>query len=658
MLNRPVSSYLEKTYVSLFKMTPLHSAALKGDLAAVKEIIEKNPEQYSQLTAANISSKKVDEEDCQNLSATSALHYALLAYQYDVVKYLLAQPNCKNIIDHHAIPILELIAKLPDKQQASQFASTICKIKKTYLNDFDLYGETELHRACQQDKIELADLLLRAGADPNNNDGTAKETTPIQILAIRLKEASSADKVMQINKMISLLLDYQAKPEEIDKFGKNFFDYIAGSEDKLDPAIKLRLSSIWNKSSFDHIIERQVSPFTDEDKSKQSPAIENVALAVQLKRERRLAANLDYDCTVLYSREQFLQFLELTKLRAKVSIKPFQTHFILRPRKEHSPHVSGGQLEVDANGNVNVFWIETLGHEKLGQDQSTAAIETNKEIGELIRKQFPQATLYTVDNCIQSTPSGCQHLTMYIIEQLSAAKSKNKDLFHDLNLLYKETQDGFRIVPWNACPAYTGLPRITQSYDKPTKRISMKFEADQQPLNKELQNYEQAMKGHLISIAYLNFNTFYNTKRTKAGSHLKKGLETFDSTTVEQKRFLGFIDVVNRIPVNALSALLNVKLKEGKNNNWEISIPDQYNYKNMLQPNGTLEELNQQLKDMNKKISTDMFAYKNPNMLYQYAAIKVITDLVKNAKLELENKQSLDSKTKTGITKLIFGKKS
>ena len=103
------------------------------------------------------------------------------------------------------------------------------------------------------------------------------------------------------------------------------------TESKLDQQIKQRLSSSWRKSTRKEIekaaqIYRQTLPLSpNANKSNQSPSIENMALLTQLKKERRLANNSDYDCTVLNDREQLDVFLKFAKLRYAATGQPFHS---------------------------------------------------------------------------------------------------------------------------------------------------------------------------------------------------------------------------------------------------------------------------------------------------------------------------------------------
>ncbi len=639
MLNTTIDwSVLEASYGA----TPLHIAAFKGDKAAVTNILQESPQQFLQRTKPTHSANN----DIQRLSGATVLHYALLKYNYDIAEMLLKSPQCSEIIDmidEAGNSILDFIALLPDEKKAVSLAELALANKNIDVNycSSKYAQKTALHIACQNKNLELVRCLLHHGADPNILAGY-NPTTVLHELATALLRASEPSDIQKINEIISFLLLKGANPAQRNSFGETFIDYVLqhpSCEAKLNKEIKQQLT--WVRSTPEEIakaedIYNQTYPFLPNAKEiRQSPTLRNTALLVQLKRERRLANHYDYDCTVLNDRHQLKVFLEFAKLRFEATKQPFQTQFIIQPRSDSSGHVANGQLSFDAEGNPTVFWVDVLGH------NTRFPVDTkkfNKEIGELIHQHLAHTTLYTTDISIQDTESGCHNLTMYISEQLSVTDRKEKDLYGDLNTIHQKNkweEDNFRIIPWQECPAYTGIPRVIQSASKPQARMEQNLPEDQKPINKKGQHYKQIMDEALKRRKGKIVNTTYDTKRQKFGKYLNDALDKdYGTDTLKQKVLAGFTDIINRIPTDALLNKLDIQFISKDNDMWEISIPEHCRSKHFPQLKGTIGDLKNQLNFAYTNLYKDAFAFKDPNLLYQYAAIRAATAVVNDLELK------------------------
>ena len=285
--------------------------------------------------------------------------------------------------------------------------------------------------------------------------------------------------------------------------------------------------------------------------------------------------------------------------------------------------------------------VDTLGHADV-----SPAKKDNKAIGELIHQHFPNATLYTTDESIQSISTGCHNITMFISEQLSVATSRKKDLYADLNNIHqktKQTVDGYRIIPWRVCPAYTGIPRIIQSASKPQERIQKQLPKDKEAINKKGENYAEMMQPYLQRKEGRIVNTTYDTKRQKFGRYLTEALEQgYGTEALTQKRYAGFVEIANHIPVDALLKELNIQFieKDKEKGIWEISIPETYRSSFLPHLEGTISELKEQLNKEYARLSTDTSALKSQNLLYCYAAIRAATAMVNHLGSEEKIKQS------------------
>lgn len=300
----------------------------------------------------------------------------------------------------------------------------------------------------------------------------------------------------------------------------------------------------------------------------------------------------------------------------------------MRPRRGSSTHVANGQLNFDEYGNVDVFWVDTQGH-----NYSIKA--DNKAVGEIIHKHLPGATLYTTDTQMQSTETGCHIFALYISERLSAATQMKRNLFGDLKKIYEQSnrdEDGFRIIPWGKCPVYTGLPKIIHSASKPKARIKEGLEEDKTTVNKKNQNYQQEMKRLLVWRHGKKVNTYYDINRHKFGKHVKKAYEE-EYEMLNKKRLAAFTDLIDRIPVDALAEELAIKLVQ-QDGQWEIVVPRQYQGADLFDLKGTKTELAEKLEDVYNKIAANPYAIELPNFLFYYAAIQVSRAKVDSLKQE------------------------
>lgn len=457
-----------------------------------------------------------------------------------------------------------------------------------------------------------------------------------------------------------LLIKKGADPKKINSSGKNFFDIIIDDEDiepKLTSEIKAFLQVNWKKQSSEELQKaRATYPFLPETKPDmhRSP-LDIIALLVHLKKERRLANNSDYECTVLAERKQLDSFIQLAKLRFEATKIPFEIQFIMRPR-DRGIHIANGHLRFDNQGNTNVLWIDTLGHNDFGWPNFTRY--WTEEVMKTIRKHLPQAILYTTDITIQSTETGCQNIAMYVSEQLSIATRKQFDLFVDLNKIYQHNQreeNGIRIIPWAQCPAYTGIPRIIQSASKPLARIQEDLEEDQLSINKKGQNYQEAMKPYLVEKQGKIVNITYDTKRQKFGTHIAEAYENHYAE-LNKKRFSGFTDLVDRIPINALAKKLEIEITQQKDKTWKIAVSPQHQSSYLSNLQGTLLDLTLKLNEAYQNITTDKEAFTLPNFLFYYAAIRAIREQLRSLVLENE-KPLISGKAFAVATAGFFGAK-
>lgn len=631
-----------KDIKGIYKGTDLHVAANCGDLVEVEKILAEYPEQYKQLT--RLTKLNVDYAT-QSCYGATALHYALIGEQYAVVERLLQHPDCPkiiNIVNATGASILNLIVLLPDREIALNLAKLALDVKGIQVNNANsTLCSSPLYHASEMGNFEMARLLLDGGADPNVLGGPYRERLLNQ-LAKNLKYTDDITQINSFNALILLLIDRGADPKGFGRSGATFFDDVIGvtnCELKLDPKIKERLQDIWKISSSEELtkamdIYEVTRPFApDVTMNSPNPSLEDAALLVNLKKERKRAKGSDYECTVLYGREQLDSFIKLARLRFEATKQPFQIQFIVRPRKKSHQHVANGQLNFDALGNVNVFWVDTQGHNSSTKDD-------NRKVGEIIHKHLSDATLYTTDIQIQSTYTGCYIFALYISERLSAATQNKRDLFGDLKKIHEQSkreEDGFRIIPWGKCPVYTGLPKIIQSASKPKTRIKEGLEEDKTTVNKKNQNYQQEMKRFFLKGYGKAINSCYEVNRVKFGKYIKKAYEE-EYELLNKKTLAGFTDIIDRIPIDALVDELAIKLvKQG--DQWEIVVQKNPQGSYLSDLKGTKTELTEKLEDAYNQITAKPYSIEHPNFLFHYAAIQVSRAMVDS--LEPESKMAM-----------------
>ncbi|CEG58469.1 ankyrin repeat domain-containing protein [Legionella fallonii] len=293
--------------------TDLHVAAINGDLVEVERILAEHPEQYKQITRSERGGWDYVRLSC---SRATALHYALIQQWYSIAERLLQHTDCPiiiNIANSAGASILNLIVLLPDREQALNLAKLALDIKGIQVNNVNsnLFS-SPLYHASEMGNLEMVRLLLDRGADPNVVGGIHVRESLLNHLAEKLTHTDDIAKINSLNAMILLLIDRGADPKRFGQSGATFFDDVIGKKDiesKLDPKIKERLQDIWKISSAEEITKAKeiywaLQPFApDTGESFQSPSLEDTALLVNLKKERKRAKRSDYDCTVLYDRE-------------------------------------------------------------------------------------------------------------------------------------------------------------------------------------------------------------------------------------------------------------------------------------------------------------------------------------------------------------------
>lgn len=615
------------TIKNIYKGTDLHAAANLGDLLEVERVLAEHPEHYKHLTHPAPLDRDYKTKAC---SRATALHFALLGQQYAIAERLLQHPDCPkiiNIANSAGASILTLIVMLPDSEEALNLAKLAFDIKGIQVDNVNTnLFYSPLYHACEMGNFEMARLLLERGANPNVIGGLTEKVLLLNLLVRKLGYSNNINEINSLNELILLSIEKGADPMRYGPSGTNFFDEVIGKEkieSKLDPRVKEQLLDRWKISSPEETAKGNAIYYASlpfDSNAEVALSIEDTALLVNLKKARKHPKGSEYECTVLYSREQLESYIKLVRLRFQATKQPFQTQFIMRPRNV-STHVANGQLNFDADGNVNVFWVDTLGHDYAKYD--------NRVVGDIIHKQLPEATLYTTDTQMQSTETGCHIFALYISERLSAATQNNKDLFGDLKKIHEQSnkeEDGFRIIPWGKCPVYTGLPKIIHSASKPKARIKEGLEEDITTVNKKNQNYSQEMKRFFVKKNGKKVNSFYEINRQKFGKQIIHAYEE-EFEILNEKMLAGLTDIVNRVPVDELAEELGIKLiKQGEQ--WEIVIQKHLPGSYLSDLKGTKKELTVKLNDAYNTIQANLYTTSNPAMehpdfLFHYAAIHV-----------------------------------
>lgn len=630
----------------------LFKAAKCGDLEEVEKILNAQPELYT------YRKQSLDKQGHKS----TALHFSLLFKQDKLAEMLLKHPDSKKIINTTngaGEAILQLIVKLNNEAtlKLAKLALDVQGIDVNHTSHDSYHFQTALSLACLVGRTKTVDmdmvrLLLKRGADPNciiGNLQVAELFPLLNHLALQLKYADEKN-IKILNELMLLLIENGADPTRRGCDGQTFFDVVIGYniESKVMPTIKKHFQHLWKESSPEELekaaaLFRASLPFAPWTRAADySPTWETLGLLVTLKKERRAAKQSDHDCTVLYGKEQLESFLKFAKMRFEATKQPFQTQFIMSPRDSTSNHVANGQLNYDEHGKVNVFWVDTLGH-----DESSTR-ENNAAVGAIIHKHLPGATLYTTDIQMQFTISGCDNFVLYISERLSAAALKKRDLFGDLKKIHehhKIESEGFRVIPWAKIPAYTGLPKIIQSASRPEQRIKEALEEDKNTFNKKNENYQQEMQRRLVEHQGKKVNTYYEVNRQKFGIHLKKAYEE-DYDSLNEKSLLAFSDLINRVPIDVLARELGIEWVQN-GDEWEIVVPQQYQGPYLADLKGTLPELIKKLDNAYEEIAADTYAMQKPYFYFYYAAIRVCRAMLTS--LAEENQQQKNTQEKANL---------
>lgn len=195
----------EPTFQELYDALIVH-----GDFAEAKSILDQTPQCINDYDA----------------DGKTVLHHAAEFGDADVVEFLLRYPNIKvNLVAEDGM------GDLCDAQPLHYAAyyghidvvNLLIKHKKIKLNDHDGIGLTPLQEAFVENYIEVVELLLKAGADPNCPTIEASDpsidvagpyipvgTTPLQMAVI-----------LQNVEIAELLLDYKANINDLFDDSKN-----------------------------------------------------------------------------------------------------------------------------------------------------------------------------------------------------------------------------------------------------------------------------------------------------------------------------------------------------------------------------------------------------------------------------------------------------
>lgn len=631
----------------------LHLAALMGQFDKVQEIIYEDASMYLSRTkksSSNAISAKI-------LSETTILHCALLYGEHDtnndemlnakfaVVHFLLENEQCNqiiNVVDSCNISILSLIANWPNQEQSIELTHLALQ-KGAFIDD-----NLALEMAIFNFNVGMIELLISHNINLNQLGGSHKTQTNFEILIERFIKSieSGVPQTEKFNAILSLLIQANADINLTGDNGKTLVDLIedANLREYLQEDILLSLADV-QTSTAEEIAKRKkifkaIQPLTLFSVKSQSPFYQHVPLLVELKRQRRQNNGSDYDCTVLDGTQQLREFLQLTKLRL-INESSLQTQFLVRPRESGHPHLANGQLTIDEEGNVTFFWIDSLGH----QNHQDTIID-NDNIGKIVLEEFPEATLYTVDKQLQHTAYGCYIFVLYLAEQLS--KNENINIARDLLNIWQEfgSEDTiFRIIPWERCPVYTGIPRMIHSVKAPRERMLLNLEEDSVPINKKRQNYAQAINAHITFYRGKEINGMYDYKRLKFGQKLKEALVNFSDDELLRMEIAGATDVIGRIPPEILINQYQVTLEQQDDESWMLSIP--VNFVNLSHATilseednkaifiaANLEEMQIQTQALLNTLITDAHKINMEFSLHKYAALTGANHLIEILKVD------------------------
>ncbi|KAL7298798.1 hypothetical protein TKK_0008542 [Trichogramma kaykai] len=142
--------------------------------------------------------------DAQNLNGNTPLHVAAYFRQPLVTEILLRKGANPNMVNYDECTPLHFICnnEVIDVDLLKTFIEINNEIQQTVqLNIGDKIGDTPLHLAVKHENLEVVELLLRNGADPDfaNEDGL----TPLHIICQRKYDDNLAEMFLKINESIS-----------------------------------------------------------------------------------------------------------------------------------------------------------------------------------------------------------------------------------------------------------------------------------------------------------------------------------------------------------------------------------------------------------------------------------------------------------------------
>ncbi len=205
-------------FVILLIAQDIHKAAGKGDLAKVKEFLEKNPEllnakdvqdstplliaAYSgQKEVVGFLIKKGADLNSSNSYKYTALHYSILRRHIEVAEMLIGAGADLNIPNVWGYTPLHTCAGRNFLKEAGFLIKN-----KIGVNTKNEIGETPLFAAVKSGHKEMILLLIKNGADVNARDNVGR--TPVFVTA----EGNSSG-------ILELLVNQGAKIDITDKFG-------------------------------------------------------------------------------------------------------------------------------------------------------------------------------------------------------------------------------------------------------------------------------------------------------------------------------------------------------------------------------------------------------------------------------------------------------
>jgi ankyrin repeat protein len=154
---------------------------------------------------------KIPIDQCDAIGMT-ALHHAIMAYNTEIVEYLLdngADPKKTDRIGRSTLCLAASYAT--DKK----IIDLLLEKKKTVdVNDCDKFGVTALHHAARASNVTIARHLLARGADINRRD--KRDLTPLHAAAFFAKNMELID---------LFLNDKKVNLRDCDQFGQNVIAY-------------------------------------------------------------------------------------------------------------------------------------------------------------------------------------------------------------------------------------------------------------------------------------------------------------------------------------------------------------------------------------------------------------------------------------------------